>query len=103
MATAAQLQGSAANRHLRYFANHLASFLAVTATILVIAPLVAIFIDLVYKGANSLNLNFFTKLPAPVGETGGGMANAIVGSGVLLGLASAMGDPDGYRRRYLPR
>jgi phosphate transport system permease protein len=49
----------------------------------------------VYKGASSLNLNFFTKLPAPVGETGGGMANAIVGSGVVLGLASAMGIPVG--------
>jgi phosphate transport system permease protein len=75
--------------------NHLATALAVGATLLVIAPLVAIFIDLVYKGAVSLNWNFFTKLPAPVGETGGGMANAIVGSGVLLGLASAVGVPIG--------
>jgi len=75
--------------------NHLASVLAVLATILVIAPLVAIFIDLVYKGTSSLNLNFFTKIPAPVGEEGGGMANAIVGSAVLLGLASLLGIPMG--------
>jgi phosphate transport system permease protein len=65
------------------------------STILVIAPLVAIFVDLVYKGAVSLNLNFFTKIPAPVGESGGGMANSIVGSALLLGLASLMGVPIG--------
>ncbi|MGB7171069.1 MAG: phosphate ABC transporter permease PstA [Acidobacteriaceae bacterium] len=95
MATAAHLQGSVANRHWRWFANHLASVLAVGATILVIAPLVAIFIDLLYKGATSLNLAFFTQLPVPPGESGGGMANAIVGSGVLLALASGMGVPVG--------
>jgi phosphate transport system permease protein len=96
MATmASPLKRSAANHHWRWFTNHLASVLAVLSTVLVIAPLVAIFIDLVYKGAVSLNLNFFTKLPAPVGENGGGMANAIVGSGVLLGLASAIGIPIG--------
>ncbi|HEX3660202.1 MAG TPA: phosphate ABC transporter permease PstA [Acidobacteriaceae bacterium] len=73
----------------------MATVLAVGATVLVIAPLVAIFADLVYKGVVSLNWDFFTKLPVPVGEKGGGMANAIVGSGVLLGLASAMGVPMG--------
>jgi phosphate transport system permease protein len=90
-----RLKKSAANRHWRWFANHLASVLAVGATVVVIAPLVAIFIDLVYKGASSLDLNFFTKIPAPVGETGGGMANSIVGSAVLLGLASLLGIPVG--------
>lgn len=69
--------------------------LAVLATIVVVAPLVAIFGYLVYKGANSLNLAFFTQLPKPEGEPGGGMANAIVGSGVLLGIASAIGVPIG--------
>jgi phosphate transport system permease protein len=88
----AQLRSSAVNRQWRWFTNHMASALAVLATVLVIAPLVAIFIDLVYKGASSLDLNFFTKIPAPVGETGGGMANSIVGSGVLLGLASLLGN-----------
>lgn len=92
---AVSLRASAFNRHRRWVANHVASVLAVGATLLVIAPLVAIFVDLVYKGAVSLNLNFFTKLPVPVGETGGGMANAIVGSAVLLGLASAIGVPIG--------
>ncbi|HTV16606.1 MAG TPA: phosphate ABC transporter permease PstA [Acidobacteriaceae bacterium] len=90
-----RLNSSAANRRWRWFANHMASWLSVGATILVIAPLIAIFIDLVYKGASSLNLNFFIKTPAPVGEPGGGMANAIVGSAVLLGLASSIGVPIG--------
>jgi phosphate transport system permease protein len=90
-----QLKSSALNRRWRWFTNHLATVLAILATILVIAPLVAIFINLVYKGASSLNLNFFTKIPAPVGEEGGGMANAIVGSAVLLGVASALGIPMG--------
>jgi phosphate transport system permease protein len=50
---------------------------------------------LIYNGGHSLNLNFFTKLPKPVGETGGGMANAIVGSLKLLLLAALMGLPVG--------
>src|SRR5499425_3612532 len=51
---------------------------------------------LVYHGGTSVNWNFFTKLPAPVGEPGGGMANAIVGSAKLLLLASLFGVPIGF-------
>jgi len=51
---------------------------------------------LAIHGAASLNWNFFTKLPTPVGETGGGMANAIVGSAKLLLLASLFGVPIGF-------
>ncbi len=51
---------------------------------------------LVYKGGSALNLAFFTQLPKPVGEPGGGMANAIVGSGKLLLIASAIGLPIGF-------
>jgi len=69
--------------------------LAVLATLIVVAPLAAIFAYLVIKGASSLNLAFFTQIPKPEGESGGGMANAIVGSGVLLALASAIGIPIG--------
>lgn len=50
----------------------------------------------VAHGAGALNWNFFTKLPKPVGEAGGGMANAIVGTLKLLTLASAMGLPVGF-------
>jgi phosphate transport system permease protein len=51
---------------------------------------------LVYYGGKSLSLTFFTQLPAPVGETGGGMANAILGSGKVLLLATAIGIPIGF-------
>ena len=51
---------------------------------------------LVYHGGISISWNFFTKLPAPVGETGGGMANAIVGSGKMLLLATFIGVPIGF-------
>lgn len=51
---------------------------------------------LVYHGGTSINWNFFTKLPTPVGETGGGMANAIVGSAKLLLMASLIGVPIGF-------
>jgi phosphate transport system permease protein len=69
--------------------------LAILATVLVVVPLIAIFVYLLIKGASSLNVNFFIKNPAPEGELGGGMANAIVGSGVLLAVASAIGVPIG--------
>jgi phosphate transport system permease protein len=51
---------------------------------------------LVYHGGTSINWDFFTKLPTPVGESGGGMANAIVGSAKLLLLASVFGVPIGF-------
>ncbi|HEY0759437.1 MAG TPA: phosphate ABC transporter permease PstA [Acidisarcina sp.] len=86
---------SAANRAWRTMMNHLATILAVTSTLLVVAPLVAIFLYLIYKGASSLNVAFFTQVPKPVGEEGGGMANAIYGSGILLAIGSAIGVPIG--------
>jgi len=79
----------------RSVTNGLVTFLAVGATVLVLIPLGAILFYLLYKGFSSLNLAFFTHVPAPVGEEGGGMANAIIGSGVILALASAMGIPFG--------
>jgi phosphate transport system permease protein len=69
--------------------------LAILATALVIAPLVAIFGYLIFKGATSLNLAFFTQIPKPVGVAGGGMANAILGSAILLAVASVLGVPIG--------
>ncbi len=51
---------------------------------------------LLIHGGKFLSWNFFTKLPAPVGETGGGMANAIIGSGKILLLATAIGVPIGF-------
>jgi phosphate transport system permease protein len=62
---------------------------------LVVLPLVLILAFLLYQGASALNTEFFTHLPKPVGEPGGGMANAIVGSLILVGLAAGLGLPLG--------
>lgn len=69
--------------------------LATFAALLVLVPLMAIFGYLVYKGFGSLDLAFFTQIPKPVGEEGGGMANAIVGSAFILGIGSLIGVPLG--------
>jgi phosphate transport system permease protein len=68
---------------------------AVAAVILVLAPLGAIFAYLVYKGMGSINWAFLTQTPKPVGEAGGGMANAIAGSVLILFLGSILGVPMG--------
>ena len=72
--------------------------LTMTGVCAVVAVAVLLFIlgYLVYHGGTSISWNFFTKLPTPVGETGGGMANAIVGSAKLLLLASLIGVPIGF-------
>jgi len=80
---------------MRRLTDGLATGLAVLSTLLVVAPLVAIFIYLVYKGASSLSWAFFTDVPKPVGEAGGGMANAIAGSAILLAVGSLIGIPVG--------
>jgi phosphate transport system permease protein len=79
----------------RRVTDHMMTFLSVLAMIMVIAPLFAIFGYLVYRGIGSLDLNLLTKMPKPVGEVGGGMANAIAGSALILGIASLLGVPAG--------
>lgn len=63
--------------------------------VLVIAPLGFVLFHLIKAGAGAVDWKFFTQLPKPVGEVGGGMANAIVGTLVLLGLGSLIGVPIG--------
>jgi phosphate transport system permease protein len=83
------------NHGWRKFKSALASVVAFVSAVLVITPLGLVFFHLVVNGASSLNWDFFTKLPAPVGAVGGGMVNAIVGSLELLALAGAIGIPIG--------
>ncbi|HSY69402.1 MAG TPA: phosphate ABC transporter permease PstA [Edaphobacter sp.] len=83
------------NNARRTATNYFISGLSILATVIVILPLIAILFYLIYKGASSLNLAFFTHIPAPVGQEGGGMANSIVGSGIILLVASLMGVPIG--------
>ena len=75
--------------------NAMMTCLTAFAALLVILPLILILAFLVYQGASAVNLDFFTQLPKPVGEPGGGMANAIVGTLILIGLASCLGLPLG--------
>src|ERR1700686_3107566 len=79
----------------RRIIDHFMTGLAVLTVILVLVPLFAIFAYLVYRGMGSVNWAFLTQTPKPVGEVGGGMANAIVGSGFILALASILGVPVG--------
>jgi phosphate transport system permease protein len=79
----------------RRFANGIANALCVAAVIIVVAPLCAIFFYLIVKGAGSINLAFLTHTPKPVGESGGGFGNAIVGSAYILAIASTIGVPLG--------
>ncbi len=79
----------------RRVTNHVMTGVAVLTVILVLVPLFAIFAYLVYRGIGSINWAFLTQTPKPVGEAGGGMANAIVGSAFILALASILGVPVG--------
>src|SRR5207245_10565324 len=65
------------------------------AVVLVLLPLCAVFGYLIYSGIGSLNWAFLTQTPKPVGEAGGGMANAIAGSVLILLIASILGVPVG--------
>src|SRR6516165_8700384 len=65
-------------------------------TLIAVSVLFFILGYLLWRGGHALNVNFFTKLPAPVGEAGGGFANAILGSAKLLLLAAAIGIPFGF-------
>jgi phosphate transport system permease protein len=75
--------------------DHVMTGLAILTVVIVLAPLIAIFGYLLFKGIGSMSWNFLTQLPKPVGETGGGMANAIVGSMFILAIASLVGVPFG--------
>jgi phosphate transport system permease protein len=75
--------------------NNLVTSAAASAVVLVLLPLIAVFGYLVYKGIGSINWAFLTQTPKPPGEAGGGMANAIAGSILILGIGSVVGVPIG--------
>ena len=79
----------------RRLVNRLMSALSAVAAVATILPLLLIFGFLLYQGASAVNVEFFTQLPKPVGEVGGGMGNAIVGSLILVGMAAVLGVPLG--------
>jgi phosphate transport system permease protein len=79
----------------RRFTDRAATVVAAGFSVLVVSALVAIFAYLAIKGATSLNWAFLTQTPKSVGEVGGGMANALVGSVLILIIASLLGLPLG--------
>jgi phosphate transport system permease protein len=86
---------TAPNHSWRQFKDKLMQVITLACAILVIAPLILVFYHLVKEGFSSINLDFFTQLPKALGENGGGMANAIVGTFILIGEAALVGVPIG--------
>ena len=80
----------------RKFVNVVMLSLTGICTVATVSVLFLILGILLVNGASSLNWNFFTQLPKPIGETGGGIANAIVGSVQIVGLAALIGIPIGF-------
>ena len=82
-------------RALRRVKSNVMVGLMIAAVVVAVLPLVFILAMLIIKGASSLNVAFFTRMPAPAGEVGGGVANAIVGTLIIVGTAALMGLPIG--------
>jgi phosphate transport system permease protein len=82
-------------RILRRAVSNLMVGLMIGAVVVALLPLFFILLNLILKGAGSLSLDFFTKMPAPAGETGGGVANALVGTFLIVGMACLIGLPIG--------
>jgi phosphate transport system permease protein len=84
-----------ANLRRRKIYSRLFETLCALAVIIALIPLAMILFYVVREGFGALNLDFFTKMPKPVGESGGGMANAIAGTLILMGIAAAFAVPVG--------
>jgi phosphate transport system permease protein len=81
--------------HWRKAKNYSMTFIAALCLLMAVVPLILIFGYTLVQGASALNLDFFIQMPKPVGEAGGGMANALVGTGILIGLGALFGLPVG--------
>ncbi|MEO8202019.1 MAG: phosphate ABC transporter permease PstA [Gemmatimonadota bacterium] len=82
-------------RTLRRVRGNIMVALIAIAVVVALLPLFFILLNLILKGAGSLNLAFFTRMPVPAGEDGGGVLHAILGTLIIVGLACAMGLPLG--------
>jgi len=84
-----------ANLRRRKLFSRFFEILCGLAVVIALIPLAMILFYVIKEGAGALNWDFFTKMPKPVGETGGGMANAIVGTLILIGIAALFAVPIG--------
>jgi phosphate transport system permease protein len=82
-------------RVVRRLVSNMMVGVMVLAVVVALLPLFFILFDLIVKGAGSLSVDFFTRMPAPAGESGGGVAHAIVGTLIIVGTASLIGLPIG--------
>ena len=82
-------------RVLRRWVSNAMVGLMLLAVVIAVLPLLLILLNLILKGASSLSVAFFTRTPVPAGETGGGVAHAIVGTLSIVGVASLIGVPLG--------
>jgi len=80
---------------LRHIKSGAVTGLMILATLAVLTPLALVFLHIIKMGLSSLSLDFFTQIPKPTGESGGGMANGLFGSALLILLASCIGLPIG--------
>jgi phosphate transport system permease protein len=87
--------GDRANFWWRKIKDKAMASLAFICVLAAVVPLFMIFFYTVAQGIGAINLDFFLQMPKPVGETGGGMANALVGTLILIGLGAAIGLPFG--------
>ena len=94
-ATSSLLHAAPRGHTWRKFKSRGMGVVMLLSTLAVMAPLFLVLYFLVHEGASAIDWNFFTQLPKPTGEAGGGMANAIVGSLVLLSMAALIGVPFG--------
>jgi phosphate transport system permease protein len=79
----------------RFFADRLMTFMCGACLVLTLLPLVSLLYLVISRGLPSMSIAFFTSLPKPVGETGGGVGNALVGSAMIVAMAALMGLPAG--------
>lgn len=93
--TSASIIKNPSNLRSRKIINSVMLTMCIIAAVITIIPLLYIFFYTTQSGISSLNIDFFTQLPKPVGEEGGGMANAIVGSAILIGIGALIGIPVG--------
>ncbi len=89
-----RLQGGRRYRRRKLLSRFIEG-LSMLAAALAVAVLLLVIVSVVIKAAPAINLDFFTKDPAPFGDTHGGIANSIVGSGILIGIASVIAIPTG--------